>query len=115
MLYSFSLQFMLAVCTTAVASAQPLLFGVIGGASLTQDFQNNIMGAPGPPAPIVAYSTPKRWIVGGTVEVRLPLHVSIEFDALYHELEFTQAAVFPDGTLHSVSPAPVVTWELPVL
>jgi hypothetical protein len=34
---------------------------------------------------------------------------------LYHELEFTQAAVEPNGTFNSVSPAPVVTWEFPIL
>src|SRR5262249_52775206 len=75
----------------------------------------NIGGMPGPPAPVIAYSTPKRWIAGGTVEARLPFHFSIEVDALYHELEFTQAAVLPNGTLNSVSPAPVVTWEFPLL
>ena len=35
--------------------------------------------------------------------------------ALYHEWEFTQATVEPNGTPNSVSPAPVVTWELPIL
>lgn len=48
-------------------------------------------------------------------EVRLPLHLSIEVDGLYHELEFTRAGIEPDGSLNSVSPAPVVTWEFPVL
>ena len=48
-------------------------------------------------------------------EVRLPLHLSIEVDGLYHELEFTRAGIEPDGSLNSVSPAPVVTWESPVL
>jgi len=98
-----------------MARAQPFSVGVIGGASVTQDFQNNIVGLPGPPAPIISYSTPKRWIAGGTVEGRLPLHFAIEVDALYHELEFTQAAVLPNGTLNSVSPTPVVTWEFPIL
>jgi hypothetical protein len=54
-------------------------------------------------------------MVGGTVEVALPLHLSVEADGVYHELEFTRAGVAPDGTLNSVSPAPVVTWEFPVL
>jgi hypothetical protein len=96
------------------AYAQPVSFGIVGGASLTEDFQNKIIETP-PTAPSIAYSTPKRWIVGGTAEVRLPFHLSIEADALYHELEFTSAAVEPNGTLNSVSPAPVVTWEFPIL
>jgi hypothetical protein len=96
------------------ASAQPLSFGVIGGAALTEDFQNRITESP-PSASEIAYSTPKRWIAGATAEVRLPFHLSIEVDALYHELEFTDATIEPNGTLNSVSPAPVVTWEFPIL
>ena len=92
-----------------VASGQPLTFGVIGGASLTQDFQNQRVGN------TIAYSTPKRWIAGGIVEVRLPLHLSVEVDGLYHELEFTNAFIEPNGTPNSVSPAAVVTWEFPLL
>ena len=92
-----------------VAFGQPLSFGVVGGAGLTQDFQNQRVGN------TIAYSTPKRWIAGGMVEVRLPLHISVEVDGLYHELEFTDAFIEPNGTLNSVSPAAVVTWEFPVL
>src|SRR5215467_1967209 len=32
------------LCVASMARAQPLSVGVIGGASLTQDFQNNIVG-----------------------------------------------------------------------
>ena len=91
------------------AFGQHLSFGVVGGAGLTQDFQNQRAGN------TVAYSTPKRWIAGGMVELRLPLHLSVEVDGLYHELEFTNAFIEPNGKLNSVSPAPVVTWEFPVL
>jgi hypothetical protein len=76
---------------------------------LTEDFQKQRIGN------IIAYSTPKRWIAGGMVEVRLPLHLSVEVDGLYHELEFTDAFIEPNGALNSVSPATVVTWEFPVL
>jgi hypothetical protein len=104
---------LLAVPITAFA--QPISFGVVGGAGLTQDFQNQIL--PGSPGfePISLYSTPKRWIAGAMIEVRLPKHLSVELDGLYHELEYTIAGVNPNGTLNSVSPSPVVTWELPVL
>lgn len=94
---------------SAAAFGQPLSFGVIGGASLTQDFEDRTVGE------VKAYSTPKRWIVGAMAEVHLPLHLSVEVDGLYHELKFTNAFVEPNGTLNSVSPAPVVTWEIPVL
>jgi hypothetical protein len=98
----------------AVAFAQPVSIGLVGGAGLTQDFQNNIFYF-GPTAPITSYSTPKHYIVGGMLEARLPLHLSVEIDALYHELEYTEATIEPNGTLNSVSPSPVVTWEFPVL
>jgi hypothetical protein len=57
----------------------------------------------------------KGWIAGGMVEVRLPLHLSVKVDGLYHELEFTQAYIEPNQIHNSVSPTPVVTWEFPVL
>jgi hypothetical protein len=97
---------------TPDAFGQPFSAGIIGGASLTQDFQNREVGIP---TPVLAYSTPKRWMVGGIVELALPLRFSIEADGIYRELEFTRAGVEPNGTFNSVSPAPVVTWEFPVL
>jgi hypothetical protein len=97
----------LRVCTAAFG--QRLSFGVVGGASLTQDFQDQTVGN------TFDYSTPKRWIAGGMVEVRLPLHLSVKLDGLYHELEFSQASIEAKGALDFVSPAPVVTWEFPVL
>jgi hypothetical protein len=102
----------LAACAFAVSApafGQALSFGVVGGAAVTQDFQDRTNGQ------ILAYSTPKRWIAGAMIEVRLPAHWSLEMDGLYHELEFTNAFVEPNGTLNSVSPAPVVTWEYPLL
>jgi hypothetical protein len=105
----------LAACLFALPPAvwgQEFLFGVVAGASLTQDFQNKtVSGSP----TLIAYSTPKRYIVGGMIEAELPLHFSIEANALYHELEYTNADIGPNGTRGSISPSPVVTWEFPVL
>jgi len=96
----------------------------MGGASLTQDFQNYDLPpccAPFQGGPdsyrILGASTPQRWIAGGTLEVRLPLHVSVEVDGLYHELQFKTAVQFgqtpPDWgrAFHQH----VVTWEFPFL
>ena len=101
----------LVVAFSAAGFSQPVTAGVglIGGASLTQDFQNQIFDVG------FAYSTPKRWITGGMVEARFPKHLAVEVDALYHELRFTDASILPNGTPNSGSPAPVVTWEFPVL
>jgi hypothetical protein len=94
---------------STAAFGQPVSFGVVGGFCLTEDFQHQIFDH------VIAYSTPKRWIAGGMVEVRLPLHLSVEADGLYHELESTSEFIEPNGTANSVSPAPVVTWEFPVM
>ena len=59
-------------------------FGLIIGASLTQDFQNyDFLSVSGPiqEISILGASTPQRWIAGGTLEVRLPPHLSVEADA----------------------------------
>jgi hypothetical protein len=92
---------------SSAALAQPVSLGVIGGSSLTQDFQNRSFGNP-----VLAtyHSTPLRWIAGGIVEVRLPKHLAVEVDGLYHDLAFTIEG-FGSGLelLH------VVTWEVPVL
>jgi hypothetical protein len=109
------------LCEAVACAQRPFSFGVIIGASLTGDFQNenfpstDLAGVYDGNASLV-YSTPKRWIVGGTVEARLPFGLSFEADALYHELGYTQAFYEKlNGTLNSVSPATVVTWEFPVL
>jgi hypothetical protein len=105
------------------ACAQPFSLGLMGGASLTQDFQNYNLPPCCPPfqvAPtysIVGSSTPQRWIAGGTLEVRLPRHLSVEADGLYRELQFKMAVQFgqtpPDWgrAFHQH----VVTWEFPFL
>jgi hypothetical protein len=102
------------------ACAQPFSLGLIGGASLTQDFQNyNLLpvGATIQAVNILGSSTPQRWIAGGTLEVRRPLHLSVEADALYHELQFETAVQFgqtpPDWG--RALKQHVVTWEFPFL
>jgi hypothetical protein len=102
--------------TQSSAFAQsPFSVGVIGGGSVTGDFQNQSIELSNGNS-LLAYSTPKHWIAGGAAKVRLPFHLLFEVDALYHELEFTQAGYEKStGALNSVSPAPVVTWEFPLL
>jgi hypothetical protein len=91
---------------------QNLSLGVIGGASPTEDFQNERAGGD---FPFINYSTPKRYIIGATLEYRFTSQFSVEVDGLYHPLRYTFAGIEPDGSLNSVSPASVITWEFPVL
>jgi hypothetical protein len=95
------------------ACGQNLSIGVIGGASPSADFQNQRFLTDGPG--FVNYSTPKRYALGAMLEYRLPSSFSIELDGIYHPLGYTFAGLEPDGSLNSVSPASVVTWEFPIL
>ena len=96
-------------------------FGAIGGASLTDAFGHEssgfIVGPNGERQPTLSryYSTSKDYIVGPKVEFGFPGRLSVEVDALYRPLHLTMAGVQADGSLNSVSPATVVTWEFPVL
>ena len=108
----------LAAITLGIAPAvfaQNLSLGISAGAGLTGDFPHEFFPGSSVFPGITDYSTPKRYIVGAMLELGLPSHFSVEVDALYRPLGYTFAGVEPNGTLNSVSPATVVTWEFPVL
>jgi len=96
--------------------------GVIGGVALTDAFGHEstgfIIGPNGGIQPMLSrsYSTLKDYAIGPTLEVGLPWRdLAVEIDALYRPMNLTMAGVNPDGSLNSISPATVVTWELPAL
>jgi hypothetical protein len=93
-------------------SAQNLSVGFAGGGALTNAFETINAGVP---ETLTSYSQSKDYMVGLMLEYRLAGNVSVEGDALYRELHLTVASVEPNGVLNSVSPSPVVTWELPVM
>ena len=108
--------------TFGQSSGRQFSFGVIGGAALTDAFgyerSGSITGTGGGTEQIGlrSYSTRKDYIIGPMVEIGLPWRsLSVEIDALYRPMSLTMAAVLPNGTLNSVSPATVVTWEFPAL
>lgn len=98
------------------ALAQQVSLGVVAGGSLTESFQTMNVPTGSSALPFDRFYSPsKDWIIGGMIELQLPLHFSIEADGLYRKLHFTTAGVEPNGSLNGVSPSPVVTWEFPVL
>jgi len=103
------------------SSGSHFSFGVVGGAALTDAFGHDstgfIIGPNGiEPTLSRSYSTLKDYAIGPMIEVGLPWRgLSVEIDALYRPMNLTMAAVGPDGSLNSISPATVVTWELPAL
>ena len=68
----------------ALAAAQTLSVGVVGGASLTPDFKSSFTYEP-PPGPrvLTEYSASERYMVGGMLEFQFPKDWSIEVDGLF--------------------------------
>jgi hypothetical protein len=105
---------MIAIALVGSVAGQNLSIGIIGGGSLTDaahDFTTSYSGAPSSRV----WSPSKDWMAGATIEYRIRSRFSVEVDGIYRELHVTWASVLPNGTLNSVSPSPVVTWEFPVL
>lgn len=96
----------------AAATAQSLSVGVIGGGALTNAFKTINAGVPGT---VNTYSQAKDYLAGASLEYHLPANFSLEVDGIFRELHLTLAFIEANGTPNSVSPAPVVTWEFPVL
>jgi hypothetical protein len=96
--------------------AQMFSFGVKGGVPLTDLLAQSLQ------APIFASSVTNRYLVGPTVELRLPFGVSAELDAIYRHFGFTQSQsvrmATPPNVLVSVfttSRTAGSDWEFPLL
>lgn len=84
--------------------AQPFSAGIKAGVPLT-DFLTATQNG------FVQYSAPpQHYIIGGVAEVRLPLGLGVEFDALYRHLNYTASG----GVLSALS-ASGGNWEFPLL
>src|SRR5712692_8864542 len=91
----------------AAAVAQPFSFGVKAGVPLT-DFLSTVQ------SPNFGYnSNTKRYIVGPTVELRLPFGLGIELDALYRRMDYTSTSNFIDAFTSGSTTGNA--WEFPLL
>ncbi len=84
--------------------AQSVSVGIKGGVPLTDAFSDAQYGSAGR-----FFSDSKRYVIGAMVELRLPLGLGIEGDALYRPLGLSRS------TFGSVSSLDVSSWEFPVL
>lgn len=99
----------LLVLVAASACAQPFTAGVKLGATLT-DLLNSAQSAA-----IGYHSATNRYVLGGTVEARLPFGLGLEIDGLYHHYNFeSSGTISPPGTSLSTRGS-TGAWELPVL
>jgi Outer membrane protein beta-barrel domain len=90
----------------------PVSVGVKAGIPVTDAFSNTAIG---PNQSL--YSNSQNYILGPSVELRLPYRLSVEFDALYRPLTFgTSTATIVNGSpVLSTSSTTLSTWEFPLL
>lgn len=91
------------------AAGQNLSVGIIAGGGFTDGIQTGDLSGQR------LLSTSKDYLIGPTLEWNFSQRWSIEADGIFRELHFGRAGIEANGTLNSVSPAPVVTWEFPIL
>jgi hypothetical protein len=106
------------------APAQKISAGIVAGGSLTDGFRDqtiyNLVPSTEPGAPFLLigtrfWSPSKDYVGGGMVELHFNPHWSLEVNGLFRQLDGKFAAIQPDGSVNSISPNPVVTWQFPVL
>jgi opacity protein-like surface antigen len=92
---------------STVLLAQPLSFGIKAGVPMT-DFLDTASGSQ-----TSITSTTNRYIVGPTLELKLPLGFGVEVDALYRHFRYNSVASLVDAvsTLNTSGGA----WEFPIL
>jgi hypothetical protein len=83
--------------------------GVTGGVGLTDGIENQTIDG------YHFYSYSKDYIVGPMVELNLPLHLSVEADALYRPLSLASYISLDNGVNTAVARSHVITWEFPLL
>ncbi|MGA2742034.1 MAG: outer membrane beta-barrel protein [Bryobacteraceae bacterium] len=87
--------------------AQPFSAGIKAGIPLTDFLDAAGNGT-------FDYNAPtQRYIIGGVAELRLPLGIGVEFDALYRRLSYTGSGTLA-GNLTTIS-ASGSDWEFPLL
>lgn len=96
----------LIVFLTTGASSQPLSFGLKAGVPLTSLLKADPTSA--------ASATTNPYIAGAFIEFRLPRNLSLEFDALYRHLHYSDSLSIPllGGEFEHVSAG---AWEFPLL
>ena len=90
----------------------PFGIGLKAGVPITDAFSSTTF-----PSGASAFSDSKNYIIGPTVELRLPFHLSVEADALYRPLNITTTAIssFNGTTIIDKSSSDYSSWEFPIL
>ena len=106
---------------TVSADAQLLSFGVKGGIPLNDAFLFTSLGTIPPRVAVTReshFSKTRRYVVGPTVQVHLPLRLALEFNVLYRRLNYDRNFYTrtPSSGEHFVNTHNVANkWEFPLL
>lgn len=99
--------FLLLLSGAGLLGAQPFTLGIKAGVPLT-DFFSTVQ------SPRFGFnSNTKRYIVGGTAELRLPAGFALELDALYRRLNYSSGGTLIDVFTNSATSGNA--WEFPLL
>jgi outer membrane protein with beta-barrel domain len=101
-----------AACFAQIPGPIPLSVGAKVGIPITDSFYNTQLGPN-----VNSYSNSQNYIIGPTVELRLPYHLSVEFDALYRPLTFgtSTASVVNGAPVITRTSTDLSTWEFPLM
>jgi hypothetical protein len=90
----------------------PVSIGVKAGIPVTDAFSHTQIGTGQ-----VLHSSSANYILGPSIELRLPYRTSVEFDALYRPLSFqtSTATVVNGAPVLSRSSTDLSTWEFPLM
>ena len=104
----------LLLALASVGFAQSLRFGVEGGLPLTNAFDthtSNVIPVSIPTGPLNYSALTKRYTLGATAELGLPLHLALKADVLYKRLNFDSTGLAPITTTTTTANS----WEFPLL
>jgi hypothetical protein len=102
----------LSVLASACYGQHLLSFGIKGGVPVSDAFSDHTSTA----VDVIthSFSSSKNYVVGPMIELRLPLGLSVEADALYRPLNLTtDTRVLPQPAIHFSSD--LSSWEFPIL
>ena len=110
------------LCLVATsADAQLLSVGVKGGIPLNDAFLFTSLGT-SPPGAVVTresyFAKTKRYVVGPTVQVHLPLRLALEFNVLYRRLNYDRSSYYrtpSSGERFVITHNVANKWEFPLL
>ena len=100
----------------AAAFAQTVTFGVTAGGYANRDFYETVEPDPleGFPARVVR-SDSGGYFIGPAAEIHWSPRISLRVEALFKPLRYHASASWRDGVVIGFAPAPVITWQFPVL